>query len=468
MNASTALTPIAQVREELAPMRAEFGAVLPSHISGEKFAQVCITAIENNPALLTADRQSFKVACMNAANDGLLPDKREGAFVIFNTEVEVKKEGSNATYKERRALVQWMPMITGILKKAYQTGKIASIAVEIVHKNDVYRRAAGDNAEIVHEPLDFGDRGPVVGGYAIVTMKASEGGGVFREVMSLADIEKVRNVSKTKDRGPWVQFWEEMARKTILRRTLKRVPLSAEVDRVISRDDVFYNIAAENSARLDAPIVATVPTRALFSDRRHRGEPEDDQIDGELDPRDVPDPVKNPLPADAALPNAGDEQAREETRDEEATQDRVPDDDPEVIVALRGVILRAEDISSLDDAEATLRTSPHWLKLTEGARGKFSEMIAQRRAKLGAGPVLRAITTSIQKEPKEYDDPKMWSGDLINKLNAIKDDGQLKSFWAKNVKFVVEGMKIDPAEAGRVVVACGARGLKMPEVTDGE
>ena len=61
--------------------------------------------------------------------------------------------------------------------------------------------------------------------------------GVYTEVMSRADIDKVRGISKAKDSGPWVQWFDEMARKTVIRRLAKRLPMSTDIDGLIRRDD---------------------------------------------------------------------------------------------------------------------------------------------------------------------------------------------------------------------------------------
>lgn len=452
---TNALATITDVREELAPMKAEFGMVLPSHITPDKFAQVCITAIENNPALLQADRQSFKVACLNAANDGLLPDKREGAFVIFNTEVDVRREGSNATFKEKRAIVQYMPMITGVLKKAYQTGKITSIAVELVHKNDVYRRAAGDDAVIVHEPLDFGDRGPVIGGYAIVVMKD---GGVYREVVSLEQIEKVRNVSKTKDRGPWVAFWEEMAKKTILRRTLKRVPLSAEMDQVLARDDVFYNLDAERRPLLEGPARRAVPNKALFSDVRHEepasDEPDETAADGPAADEGRGEAAQRPV---ASPENEAPVEGGGKPQDEE----EIVIDDPAYLQRARFRIEACDDIDEFGETvDAVFEGADR--RMSPDARAKMDGVAGTHGQLLSEGPLLRAWTTSTQKEPKVYQDGRLWSEAILEKLDAIKGHKEaLGAFWAKNRDLIIRASKYDVGAVKRVTDAAGKHGLTL-------
>ena len=75
--------PAARPRDELVTLNQQlttradqFRMVLPNHISVEKFQRTVLTAVQNDPELLNADRQSLLLACMKCAQDGLLPDKR--------------------------------------------------------------------------------------------------------------------------------------------------------------------------------------------------------------------------------------------------------------------------------------------------------------------------------------------------------------------------------------------------------
>ena len=105
-------SPIAQVKHGLDQMRAQLAATLPAHISVDRFQRVVLTAINTNPDLLSADRRSLFNAAVRAAQDGLMPDGREGALVIFKD----KNNKKNAV---------WMPMVFGIIKKSRQSGEIA-------------------------------------------------------------------------------------------------------------------------------------------------------------------------------------------------------------------------------------------------------------------------------------------------------------------------------------------------------
>jgi len=86
---------VSEVRLQLASMETQFGAVLPKHIPVERFGRVVLTAVQTNPDLLNVERRSLWNACMKAAQDGLLPDGRLGALVVFKD-------------KRRGNIAQWM------------------------------------------------------------------------------------------------------------------------------------------------------------------------------------------------------------------------------------------------------------------------------------------------------------------------------------------------------------------------
>lgn len=228
--------PIAKLQEQFDTRESSFKAALPAHIPVERFMRVVMTATQRNPDLVAADRVSLFNSALLAAQDGLLPDGREGALVIYNT-----KKGNDWVKS-----VQWMPMIAGILKKCRNSGELSSVEAHTVHANDKFSYRIGIDEQPIHEPDWFGDRGAVVGVYAVARLKD---GTRVSEIMGKTEIEKVRSISKSKDKGPWVDWWEEMARKTVLRRLSKRLPISSDLDDLIRRDDALYDF---DGARQDA------------------------------------------------------------------------------------------------------------------------------------------------------------------------------------------------------------------------
>ena len=217
---SNELTPMEAMRGTLDKMKVEFQAALPPQIPVDKFIRTTLTAVQMNPELLGADRRSLLAACMKSAQDGLLLDGREAAPVIFNT-----KEGKR---------VQYMPMVGGILKKIRNSGELASISANVVYDKDFFEYELGDNENIIHKPFLGDARGKPIAVYAVAKTKD---GAIYREVMSVADVEKVRAASRAGKFGPWADWWDEMAKKTVIRRMAKRLPSSADVDQVIMNDN---------------------------------------------------------------------------------------------------------------------------------------------------------------------------------------------------------------------------------------
>ena len=224
-NEISKIKPIDEVRGSLAKMQDQFKMALPPQISPDKFVRVVMTAVGQNPGLLEANRQTLYASCMKAAQDGLLPDGREAALVMFGRDVA------------------YMPMVGGILKKVRNSGELSTITSQIVCKNDRFRFwIDGDGEHIDHEPLMFGERGEAIGVYALAKTKD---GAIYIEVMDKAQVMDVKGASRAKG-GPWAgAFASEMWRKTAIRRLSKRLPMSTDLEAVIKRDDELYDLEKE-------------------------------------------------------------------------------------------------------------------------------------------------------------------------------------------------------------------------------
>lgn len=213
-------SPVAVIKQNLSVMAPEFKAALPAHVTVEKFTRVAQTAILSNPDLMRADRASLFGSITKLAQDGLLPDGREAALVMFGQKVQA------------------MPMIAGVLKKIRQSGEVSKISAQVVYENDHFVVAYGFDEDVTHNPPPLDKpRGKPIGAYATAVLKD---GSRLLEVMSFEEIEKVRSVSRSGKGGPWAQWWGEMARKTVMRRLSKRLPMSSDLEEeVFARDETM-------------------------------------------------------------------------------------------------------------------------------------------------------------------------------------------------------------------------------------
>jgi recombination protein RecT len=211
---------IEDARLQLDRMLGQFATVLPKHIPAERFGRVVLTAVQTTPELLNVERRSLWNACMRAAQDGLLPDGRLAALVVFKD-------------KKRGPIAQYMPMIAGIRQKIRNSGEVSTFDAHVVHEKDLFDYELGDDPHIVHRPVR-GDRGKIIAAYSVALLKD---GSRSREVMWIDEIEQVRKMSRAGDGGPWVTWYGEMCKKTVARRHAKVLPMSSDIDDLLRQDD---------------------------------------------------------------------------------------------------------------------------------------------------------------------------------------------------------------------------------------
>lgn len=236
------LTVVDQVRNQLTAMQPQFAAALPKHVDPARFVRVVMTAVQMTPSLLDADRRTLFASAMRASQMGLLPDSREGAIVTFKNQA------------------QFMPMVAGIMKLVRNSGEISTWSVQAVYENDQFDFCLGDEEHITHKP-SLANRGKLIAVYSIVTMKDGE---KSREVMSVEDVNAIRARSRSGNSGPWQTDFAEMAKKTVVRRHSKRLPLSTDIDGMIKEDDELFmpEQAAPEAAQVpEAPSAAKRPSR---------------------------------------------------------------------------------------------------------------------------------------------------------------------------------------------------------------
>jgi recombination protein RecT len=248
-------SPIQVFRQTLTQpaFREQLKMALPTHIPEDKFIRVALTAAQQNPDLLNpqkVDRGSLFGALVRAAQDGLLPDGREGAIVPF------------------RGKAQWMPMVAGIMTKVRRSGEIAAWEASAVYERDDFERLLGDDQRIYHKPFEDGDPGAVIGAYSIVTFKD---GTKSRDYMPRWRIEKAREQNPIgKNSLMWTKFYDEGAVKTVIRHHSKRLPMSTDVEAIFERDESMTPPSGYREPEASAPAAPVSRLDAI----EHQIEPE--------------------------------------------------------------------------------------------------------------------------------------------------------------------------------------------------
>jgi recombination protein RecT len=190
---------------------------LPSHMRDrcDRMVQVAVAAAVKNPAILRCTQESIMLSVMQAAELGLEPGGALG-------------EGYLVPYGQT---CQFIPGYRGLISLARRSGQISSIEAHAVYAMDDFDFAHGLDSFLTHKPyMGDEDRGPLRAVYAIAKLV---GGGKQYEVMTKGDVEQIRKRSKAGSNGPWVTDFSEMARKTVIRRLFKYLPVSVEMARAL-------------------------------------------------------------------------------------------------------------------------------------------------------------------------------------------------------------------------------------------
>jgi recombination protein RecT len=268
---TTELTPFQTFSQEFRQQKASIEKMLPPGLDLERFMRTALMAIQAKPDLLEADRKSLLLSCMTAAKDGLLCDGKEAALNIYNTKLKVWSDKLNREVEDWVPMVQYLPMVKGIIKVLYATGLIAHIDAAAVYSRDHFRFTRGDDARIEHEPY-AGDEepGPIVAAYAIFRMTNGE---VHREVMFKRDLVKVRAAAKTQ--GVWNKWEDQMSVKSVIKRGSKLLPTDSEaLERLLTHDNQAMGYDDRDEAQPAATPAATAaaeptaPATAALTDER--------------------------------------------------------------------------------------------------------------------------------------------------------------------------------------------------------
>lgn len=233
----------------LEQMKGEIARCLPKHLTPERMARIAMTELRKTPKLQECDPLSFIASIMQAAQLGLEPGILGSCYLIpfWNS-------------KLGKFECTFMPGYRGFLDLARRSGQIVSLVARSVYENDEFSYEFGLKENIIHKPA-MDNKGQLIAVYAVAILK--DGGHQF-DVMSKEEVDTVRETSKSKDNGPWVTHYEEMAKKTVLRRLFKWLPCSVEMQKAVSLDEMqeagMQNIKVAASEEFDIDFVIDADT----------------------------------------------------------------------------------------------------------------------------------------------------------------------------------------------------------------
>jgi recombination protein RecT len=218
---------------QLEKRQSQIGGLLQRSVGVDRFMQTVKTALQKNPALLNCTPESIVNSVLLGAELGLLINTphQHAALIPYKTECTLQ------------------PMYKGLVLLAVRAGGIKRITAEVVYEGDVIDVDLGVNRNLVHKPALDGarDDNKIIGAYAVYVLPDGERDFCW---MPISDILKTRDSSRAKDDGPWVNWFAEQCKKTVVKRALKLIPNSD--------DKTSLALAADNAVESTGSMAGVV------------------------------------------------------------------------------------------------------------------------------------------------------------------------------------------------------------------
>lgn len=210
--------------------------VIAEHVTAERLIKVAITAVLKNPALLECSQESMMLALIEVGSIGLEPTGVLGQAYL------VPYYNKNTSQKE----VQLQVGYRGMAELVYRAGKVYDIDPQVVHEGDEFEYSLGLHPVLRHVPSD--GEGLLTHAYAVARYEIGESKFV---VLTRDEVLKIKAASKGRG-GPWVDWEEEMWKKSAVRRICKSLPMSTALERAIARDDAVSTGTIEEADVIDS------------------------------------------------------------------------------------------------------------------------------------------------------------------------------------------------------------------------
>lgn len=235
--------------------KSQLAAALPRGMSADRMVRVVLTAFNKTPKLLECSKETVWESVLNCAALGLFPDALGRAYLV--------------PYKGKCQLIIGYK---GLIDLAYRSDRIASINLVIVRDGDEFERVPMESPPIRHRVIEDADGvfRKMTHVYSVVYLKGCEQPSI--DVMSLREVQEIRERSMSKDAGPWVTDFEEMAKKTVFRRHAKVLPMSSEMAQAFDTDGDQLDLNAVATTRPTAADDITPKTRDTTAEHVDVGE----------------------------------------------------------------------------------------------------------------------------------------------------------------------------------------------------
>ena len=219
----------------------ELAKVLPSPREVARFMSCALDQLADpkvGAKLAKCTLPSFYNAIKKSARSGILPDGVNAYLIPYGMECTLQ-----FSFK-------------GLCDMAIREGIAIKFDADVVRANDVFKWSNGQLVE--HTVLSWDDesRGDIVGVWVRAYIPNTDGSYNpdlhVDERMSKAQVEKVRSKSQNPN-GTWAEWYEEMMKKTCLKRMFKRMRNTPNMSEAINEDNKEFNLGTvDHASRVSA------------------------------------------------------------------------------------------------------------------------------------------------------------------------------------------------------------------------
>lgn len=248
-------TQIATIKSNINLLESKFSELGVQRETFLKEASFAVQAIAKNTYLGNCKKGTIEASVYNLALTGLtLNPAYDFAYLVPR----------KLNKKDKEPVCVLDISYRGLIKIATDSGGIKKVRAISVYENDFLDFEEGTIPYIRHRPA-LDNRGSFIAAYCVATLSDDS---TIQLIMSKADIEKVRKTSMMADSGPWKNWYEEMALKTVIKRARKLWPhspqLAVAVD-VLNQHEGLAELANNNTPQLkpDVGIPMALPTETL-------------------------------------------------------------------------------------------------------------------------------------------------------------------------------------------------------------
>lgn len=192
-------------------------------VGKETFDKECSFALQHlskNLFLQQSTPESLLVSVLNIAQVGL----------TLNPVMKLAYLVPRRDWKSNTVICHLEPSYQGLVKLLTDSKSVINVYAHLIYSNDAFEQILGTQNEIIHKPK-LGNRGDIIGVYGVGVL---QNGDKQTEVMDVSEVNEIRDSSESyksfksgKSKSCiWNDWYDEMARKTVIKRLVKYLPKS--------------------------------------------------------------------------------------------------------------------------------------------------------------------------------------------------------------------------------------------------